>query len=50
MGIASRVIAGKIHGQRRLMGYSSWSYKELDMTEVTEHTHSLNVVIVSGEQ
>ena len=27
------------HGQRSLADYSPWSYKELDMTEATEHTH-----------
>ena len=28
------------HGQRSLMGYSPWGHKELDTTEVTEHTLS----------
>ena len=27
------------HGQRRLVGYSPWSLKELDMTEATHHVH-----------
>ena len=27
------------HGQRSLSGYSPWGRKELDTTEVTEHTH-----------
>ena len=26
-------LPGKSHGQRSLAGYSSWSHKELDMTE-----------------
>ena len=26
-------------GQRSLADYSPWSYKDLDMTEATEHTH-----------
>ena len=26
------------HGQRRLASYSPWCCKELDMTEVTQHT------------
>ena len=30
-------LPGKSHGQRRLVGYSPWGCKELDMTEVTEH-------------
>ena len=29
---------GKPHGQKSLTGYSSWSLKETDMTEATEHT------------
>ena len=28
-------LPGKFHGQRSLVGYSSWGCKELDMTEVT---------------
>ena len=28
------------HGQRSLEGYSPWGCKELDTTEVTEHTHT----------
>ena len=28
----------KSHGQRSLMVYSPWSHRELDMTEVTQHT------------
>ena len=28
---------GKSHGQRSLVGYSSWDHKELDMTKATEH-------------
>ena len=30
------------HGQRSLAGYSPWSRKELDMTDATEHTRSVN--------
>ena len=26
-------VPGKFHGQRSLAGYSSWNYKESDMTE-----------------
>ena len=26
-------LPGKLHGQRRLVGYSPWSHKETDMTE-----------------
>ena len=28
-------LPGESHGQRRLVGYSPWSCKELDMTEAT---------------
>ena len=28
------------HGQRSLVGYSPWGHKELDTTEVTQHTHT----------
>ena len=30
---SSVFLPGKFHGQRSLVGYSSWSHKELDMTE-----------------
>ena len=33
MAIHSSTIAWKSHGQRSLVGYSSWGHKELDMTE-----------------
>ena len=33
MVIPSNILAGKIHGQRSLVGYSPWSQKELDPTE-----------------
>ena len=29
----------KSHGQRSLVDYSPWGYKESDMTEATEHAH-----------
>ena len=29
-----------LHGERSLVGYSSWARKELDMTEATQHTHT----------
>ena len=31
-------LPGEFHGQRRLMAYSPQGGKELDMTEVTQHT------------
>ena len=33
-------LPGESHGQRRLVDYSPWGCKELDMTEVTKHTHT----------
>ena len=33
-------LPGESHGQRSLVGYSPWGYKESDMTEVTLHTHT----------
>ena len=33
MATHSIVLPGKPHGQRNLMGYSSWGHKELDETE-----------------
>ena len=32
---SSILLPGESHGQRSLMGYSSWGCKELDMTEET---------------
>ena len=31
---------GKSRGQRSLMGYSPWGYKELDMTEHAQACHA----------
>ena len=31
-------LPGESHGERGLMGYSPYSHKELDTTEVTQHT------------
>ena len=33
MATHSVFLPGKLHGQRSLVGYSPWDYKELDMTE-----------------
>ena len=33
-------LLGESHRQRNLAGYSPQGWKELDMTEVTEHTHT----------
>ena len=34
------LLPGESHGQRNLTGYSLWGHKELDTTEMTEHTHN----------
>ena len=40
---ASVFLPGKFHGQRNLVGYSSWGLKESDMTEHTHtHTHTVS--------
>ena len=35
-------LPGESHGQRSLAGYSPWGHKELDMTELTQHTSMQN--------
>ena len=41
MATHSRILAGKSHGQRSLMGYSPWGCKKLDMTvRLSTHTHT----------
>ena len=42
MATQSSILAGGVHGQRSLVGYSPWGRKESDMTEATEHTHTIN--------
>lgn len=37
MAPLSRIFAWKSHGHRNLVGYSPRGYKELDMTDLTEH-------------
>ena len=32
-------LPGESHGQKRLVGYSPWGRKELDVTEQLTHTH-----------
>ena len=34
----------KSHGWRILVGYSSWGYKELDMTELLTHTQIIDLI------
>ena len=42
MATHSVFLPGKFHGQRRLVGYSPWGHKELDMTyQLNNKTQSL---------
>ena len=38
--IHSVSLSGEFHGQRSLASYSPWGHKELDMTKVTENSHT----------
>ena len=40
MATHSSILAGESHRQKSLVGYSPWSHKELDMTEVTSYAHT----------
>ena len=44
----SGFLPGESHGQRSLMGYTPYGYKELNMTEVTEHTQTLRWIALAG--
>ena len=41
-------LPGKLHGQRRLAGYSSWGHKESDMTEHASTHYTLGPCWLSG--
>ena len=41
MATHSSFLAGKLHGQRSLAGYSPWGHKKLNKTENT-HSHTNN--------
>ena len=41
------ILPGKSHGQRSLVGYSPWGWKESDTTEVTDHAHMHTLKITS---
>ena len=38
------LLPGKIHGQRSLAGYSPWSHKESNTTEVTKQQNDLKTL------
>ena len=42
MALHTSILAWKSHGQKSQVGYSPWSCKELDMTEVTNMNESVN--------
>ena len=39
-GNGTPFLPGEFHGQKRLVGYSSWGHKESDTTELLTHTHT----------
>ena len=41
MATHSSFLFGKSHGERSLVGYSTWGRKESDMTEQLTHTHTI---------
>ena len=38
-------LPGEFHGQRSLVGYSSWGHKESDTTKVTQHVACVRVCV-----
>ena len=49
MATYSRILAGKLHGQRSLEGFSPWSFKESDMTEWLTFSLSLSLCFQRDE-
>ena len=49
MAIHSSILPGKSHGQRSLEGYSPWSRKELDTTELDITSLCHKYVLVSSD-
>ena len=43
MATHSSTLAGKLHGQRSLVGYSPWDHKDLD---TTERLHFIVIIIM----
>ena len=41
-------LPGEFHGQRSLVGYNPWGYKESNMTERLTHIH-MNQHVLKGE-
>ena len=50
MHLSILLLPEESHGQRSLAGNSPWGCKELDMTEMTEHTHNMQGLIDLLEQ
>ena len=49
MATHSSILAWRIpHGQRSLQGYSPWSRRESDMTEVTEQARSMHACLFTS--
>ena len=43
-------LPGEFHGQRSLVGYSSWDYKELDTTERLSTVYRVSLNFNLGDQ
>ena len=43
-------LPGKFHGQRNLMGYSSWGRKELDTAEYTRNKELMGSKAIEAEK
>ena len=46
MATHSRFLPGKPYGQKRLVGYTLWDYKESDITEWLTFTYIYNIICV----
>ena len=47
MATHSSILAGKSHGQRSLVGYSPWSYKESDALERLSMHTCINISLIN---
>ena len=47
MATAPVFLPGEFHGQRSLVNYGPWGYKESETTDGLTHTHTLLVILGS---
>ena len=47
MATAPVFLPGEFHGQRSLVSYGPWGYKESETTDGLTHTHTLLVILGS---